>query len=680
MKDYQNSKGVQRMNKSRHVLTFLSIVSTLLVWGCSPKGGSDIVAQVGNEKVDIAEYERFYTRNGGGLENARKSTQQDREHFLDLLTEYKLKLLDAYDHHLDDDSSINAEIRDYRTSLASSFLIDQDLNNPGVEKMYARRHEELRARHIEIAVRQGVAPEETLKAYVKALEVIKRAQLGEPFDSLVSKFSDDPNKNIDHGDLYYFTGGQINPAFEDSAYELKAGQVSPYPVRSPAGYHVLLLTDRRPTRGIVKIRHIMTRLDPSQQNDTSAAYKRILGLQDSLKHGWDFSRLAERFSEDPGSAPEGGLLGWSEVRRWYQTFDEAALKLKPGENSPVVRTPWGYHIIHCDSIRSLPPLSEMRDTLKKTYQQLRYFDDYVRYVGRLKNDYKYRFNDSLFDKFAAHLDSTKTSDDSGWIPQIPESLRAAPQMWISGRAYSLDTVLTVLITRPEFRSTSLRATELQPVFDRIAEGFLLNEKAVGLESRSPEFATMMAEYKDGIVLFKAEQLAVWDKVAVTDSALHAYYDANHSKFQMPARVNYAQIHVSSDTLALVLYDSLSRGADFSDFAARYNEDADDRSQKGVQGFQPITPDSPAQIADSQAVDEISEPKELDSGGYIIVKTIAKEPARDKTFEEAGAELSNAVQEEESKQLEREWIDRLRLKYSVKEYKDKLFEAFQSAPK
>jgi parvulin-like peptidyl-prolyl isomerase len=75
------------------------------------------------------------------------------------------------------------------------------------------------------------------------------------------------------------------------------------------------------------------------------------------------------------------------------------------------------------------------------------------------------------------------------------------------------------------------------------------------------------------------------------------------------------------------------------------------------------------------VGSVSEPMEIGNGGYTIIKLLKRAPARPKTYEEAGAEVSNLYQEQRSKDLEREWLDRLKQKYPVKQYKDQLSKAF-----
>jgi len=97
------------------------------------------------------------------------------------------------------------------------------------------------------------------------------------------------------------------PPFEDAVREMKPGEVSSKPVRTAFGLHVIKLIDRKPSPGEIKCSHTMARFtkrDPTPE-DTAAAYAKLEAIQDSLAIGLDFSELAKRNSEDPGSAPNG---------------------------------------------------------------------------------------------------------------------------------------------------------------------------------------------------------------------------------------------------------------------------------------------------------------------------------------------------------------------------------------
>ena len=74
-------------------------------------------------------------------------------------------------------------------------------------------------------------------------------------------------------------------------------------------------------------------------------YKKAEAILDSIKHGADFAAMAKKYSEDPGSAQDGGDLGWVGKGVFYPEFEAAAFALKPGQLSGVVESPVGYHII-----------------------------------------------------------------------------------------------------------------------------------------------------------------------------------------------------------------------------------------------------------------------------------------------------------------------------------------------
>ncbi len=661
-------------------IVILTLIVIILI-GCSPKASDIIVLEVGQQKVTLADYENFYTRNSGGWEMGKKSTIEERQRFLDLLTNYKLKLQDAYDRNMINDSDIVSELNEYRTSLATSFLTDREITNPGIKKLYERRKEEIRAQHILLKVAPNASPEETLKAYNKAMELIQKAKSGENFDSLAIRNSEDPSVKFNSGDIYYFTAGQMVTPFEDAAYSMKKGEISSLPVRSTFGYHIIKILDRQPARGSIRVSHIMTRFQKSAADsaDTAAALMRIRKLEDSLKMGFDFHKLAIKYSEDVGSAPQGGDLGWFERRRFVQPFDEAAFKLKVGEISPIIRTPYGYHLIKCDSAKPLASFETLSEDLKKLFQQQRFNDEYNAYLNKLKKDFQYQFNENVFNEFIASLDSTKTTDDSDWAETIPNELRMKPLMVINGQNILLDTVIIILEKRPEYQNTLLRNSEMRNKVNKISDALLLKIKAIGLEHRYPEFAALMKEYTDGIVLYKAEQLEIWNKTTVSDSALKNYYVENKSKFVFPDRVNITALLFETDTLAYIVYDSLQKGIDFVELVQRYKENPPPKNSDGSRGLQPVETDELTKHASAMNVGEISEPFATEDGMYAIIKLNAKEPSRQKTYEEAGTEISNAYQEFISKNLEKQWLERIKLKHPVKQNKDVLVKAFTSPP-
>jgi len=97
-------------------------------------------------------------------------------------------------------------------------------------------------------------------------------------------------------------------------------------------------------QAIMKIRHIMLEIKPGDKAQ-KAVMERLIEIQGRLRKGEAFQELAKIYSEDPGTAPHGGDLGFVERGTLFQSFEEVAFQLKPGEISDVVQTPAGLHLI-----------------------------------------------------------------------------------------------------------------------------------------------------------------------------------------------------------------------------------------------------------------------------------------------------------------------------------------------
>jgi hypothetical protein len=140
-----------------------------------------------------------------------------------------------------------------------------------------------------------------------------------------------------------------------------------------------LFEDQAPGRR-VRARHILLRhpddASPEQREELRAQAEEI---RQRAVEGEDFSELARRYSEDPGSAPRGGDLGWFEPGAMVQPFEEAAFRLQPGEVSPVTETLFGLHIIKVDE-RETPAFEERREQFRQQVVELRRQDSLGDYV------------------------------------------------------------------------------------------------------------------------------------------------------------------------------------------------------------------------------------------------------------------------------------------------------------
>jgi len=529
--------------------------------GCSPKAHDTVVASVGNEDITLGDYEALYIKSNGSWEHGKKASLGEREHFLDLMINYRLKIAEAHDRGMHLRRDVQEEIAQYEGSLAQSFITEREIVSPGVRELYDRKSEEIRASHILIGLKPDPTAVESTEAYTKINEIIVQAQASIDFGLLAEQFSTDPSAKENRGDLYYFTAGQMVRPFEDAAYAMQKGDLSQAPVRTQYGLHVIRITDRRPASGEVHCGHIMKRFSSPAPtpDDTLSAYTRIAAIRDSIARGKDFTGLARRNSDDHGSASKGGDLGWFARRRWIQPFDEVALSLQPGELSGIVRTPFGYHIIKCYERRPWKSFEESEEEIRTLYKRLRFQDDYREYLGGLKQELRYSRNDTIVAQFFVSLDSSKTTRDSGWASMIPPSLGASTILSLAGERFSVDTIVTLVDARRDLGAVRLTANSLVTILNKITEQLLFAAKAERLKKVDPEFASIVHEYTEGVLLYQAEQENVWEKVQGTDSLLHDYFEANRERFRYPDRVIFTEIRSSSETGGGAIHEKLVSG-------------------------------------------------------------------------------------------------------------------------
>jgi peptidyl-prolyl cis-trans isomerase SurA len=528
-----------------HVRTILSLLLTgiVLISGCSPKEHDALVATIGDEPLTLSDYEKMYVKSNGTREAGAGASQEDREKFLDLIVKYKLKLKDAYHLGLDKKPDITQEIELYKGNLAQSFLTEREVTTPGVRQLYKRRTEELRIAHILFDLKPDAASADSATAYRDAYDVLAQLKTGTDFGTLAMNLSKDPSAKENRGDLYYATGGDLIGPFEDAAYSLKPGEIYPTPVRTRFGLHIIKLIDRKPAPGEVRASHIMIRLPAMAAigDDTLKAYTKIRAIQDSLATGVDFADLARRNSEDGGSAPRGGDLSWFSRRRWVRPFDDTAMVLKVGQVSGIVRTTYGYHLIKCTDRRPVKTFEEAKQELETLYQQRRFADDNANLMTRLKKELGFARRDSVVTLFLSSVDSTKTLQDSSWASRVPPALGKSIVLSVANKAFSLDSVLSLMKGRPDLNGINLRPQQINVGVDRVAEQLLFSHKADLLARDNPDFAAIMKEYKEGVLLYQIEQDRIWSRVAPSDSILRLYFNEHREKFTFPDRVRFTDI-------------------------------------------------------------------------------------------------------------------------------------------
>ena len=241
----------------------------LLLGGCASQQ-SAVVATIGGDKITLDEFNTMFAKSNGAKDAAQKATADDREKFLDLYVKFKLKVKDAYAQGYQNAPDIQTELKEYKRNLAVTLFLEHEFYEPAIHQMYERKLVEMRASHILLRMSPNPTPAETLKTYLKAVNIIDSLKAGRSFEELAVNNSQDPSVTANKGDLYYFTSGVMVPEFEEAVFSTPAGTVVPYPIRTRFGYHVIKVTERGPNPGSLRISQIMRRLTPQSTSQDSA--------------------------------------------------------------------------------------------------------------------------------------------------------------------------------------------------------------------------------------------------------------------------------------------------------------------------------------------------------------------------------------------------------------------------
>jgi peptidyl-prolyl cis-trans isomerase SurA len=207
-------------------------------------------------------------------------------------------------------------------------------------------NDEFHLGHILIAVPEAAGPEQIQAARQRAEAVLARLRLGADFDQTAIAESAG-QQALAGGDLGWRKAGQMPSLFAENVMNMQVGEISDL-IRSPSGFHIIKLLDRRTTeqRRTVQqtlARHILIR--PNEVVSNEEARQRITRLYDRIRAGEDFGQLARASSDDTASAVEGGSLGWVNPGVMVPEFEEQMNKLQPGQISPPFESQFGWHIV-----------------------------------------------------------------------------------------------------------------------------------------------------------------------------------------------------------------------------------------------------------------------------------------------------------------------------------------------
>lgn len=592
-----------------------------------------VLLTINKKPVYTSEFLRVYNKNKDIVSQENK---KDIDEYLELFINYKLKLQEAHDLKLDTVPSYLREFNKYKKQLIAPYLKDRKVTDKLVKEAYNRMTEEINASHILITLPPNATPKDTLKAYNTLIEARNKILNGEKFEAVAKKYSKDPSVKQNGGKLGYFTAFSMVYPFENAAYNTKTGEIS-MPFRTQFGYHIVKINDRRPSKGEIKVAHIMIR---EKKGNPNYAKKQIQDIYNKYKQGEPFKKLAKQYSDDKMSAIKGGVLKPFSYGRMIPSFADVAFSLKnKGDVSKPFKTKFGWHIVKLIDKYPVKSYDELKDFITKKIEK----GDRSVVVGKsMANKLKKKYHVKVDNTILSHyLNNPKNKElDSKILFRIKQN------------NYTVSDLKNYLKKK--------RNKTYQDFIDDMVLEYYKNH----LEEENQDFANTLQEYKDGLLLFDLLQKKIWTKAEKDTVGLQQFYNKHINNYKWKKRIK-AEIAsctrkekceivknlLQSNTPIEKIKDTVNEGATIHVlFTSGIYEINDTKVPKNIEIKKGVS-------------DVITEAK----NDFKVVKIDKVLPETIKKLNETRGKVISDYQEF----LEKEWIQNLHKKYSVTKNKKQI---------
>jgi peptidyl-prolyl cis-trans isomerase SurA len=267
-------------------------------------------------------------------------------------------------------------------------IAESDIDNFLDEVQNTAAATEYNLAHILVRVPESATPDQVEARFKRAQEAQAKARSGADFAQLAVSFSDAPDA-LQGGGMGWRPQDRLPELIASELAKMKPGEVTEV-LRSPAGFHVVKLIDRRGGGAgsfvvqQTRARHILVRVN--ELVSEAEAQRKIMVLRQRLVEGANFAELARLNSDDTVSAMRGGELGWVVPGDVVPEFERAMSQLKVGEISQPVRTQFGLHLIQVEDRRTADlAVDRKRLEARKALRERRADEAYQDWLRQLRD-------------------------------------------------------------------------------------------------------------------------------------------------------------------------------------------------------------------------------------------------------------------------------------------------------
>jgi len=216
--------------------------------------------------------------------------------------------------------------------------------------------------HILVSIPESASAEQISVAEEEANLVYSQLEGGTEFGQLAIRYSDS-DTGLEGGALGWIEGRNAPTMFSDLLGDMDAGSYSK-PIRAVSGFHIVKVNELRSVNQKSEIqqsnvRHIL--ITPDEIIDDETAKQRLEDAVERIKGGEDFGEVAKLLSDDPGSANDGGEMGWTNPGTFVPEFEEVVNGLELGVLSEPFRSRFGWHVLEVVDRRTYDNTEDLKE-------------------------------------------------------------------------------------------------------------------------------------------------------------------------------------------------------------------------------------------------------------------------------------------------------------------------------
>ncbi len=617
------------------------------------QNNKDVLMSIGNSNVSVSEFKYIYEKNNNTL--ADYSTQSLNE-YIDLFTKFKLKVEKAKAMRLDTLSELRAELSGYRKQLANTYLMDKEITETLLKELYERSQSDISFSHIFVALDGKVSTEEKKQAQSKIHDIKSKIVAGMSFEEAAKQYSEDKMTAINGGAMGYFNAPLPDGFYEleSSIYSTPVGSVSDI-VTTKLGFHIIKVLNKRPARGKISVSHILLPSDKSILADS---------IYTALVNKADFKDLVKKYSIDKNTVRAAGRLSPFGINTYDPKFEDIAFGLdKINKYSKPVLTKAGWHIIMFNEKVQTDTYDVFVRRMKSLINKDQRFDvAKTKLVEDIKTSAKFSENTEELKKFASLLDEEFYTYK--WAPGSAMSNNTL--MTLGGKSYSVKDFADYCRKNTKLRLQYDKNKDLAEVSQELYIDFV-KEKAMEyeesqLENKYDDFKNLMREYEEGILLFEATKINVWDRANQDTIGLQEFYADKKMNYMRAEMATVREINISgvNQKTAEKIYKASSK-TDIIKLMSKFNKKSTvvTFSEKEISTSDENMKSIGTKTGSASSLESVGDQMWRFNQLFRIT------PERPKTLSEARGFIVADYQE----YLEKQWLDELTKEFPVKMNKD-----------